>query len=407
MRKKLFLFFFVILVFPLFVCAKDDERIVLYFFHGDGCPHCAAEEEYLETIREKYPNLVIEEYEVWYHPKNASLLSKIQKTLHLRSGVPTTIIGKKAIVGFSDEGSTNKKIEKAIEYYQTEEYIDVVLQIKNGTYQDKSDKESQEDKDDKEDKEDKDSFTIKVPFFKKIDLKKASLFTSAIVIGFIDGFNPCAMWVLLFLISVLIGMKNRKRMWSLGLAFLFTSAFVYFLIMLSWIQIAVQVTTVIWIRNAIALISLIGGIIQLRSFFRHSESGCEVVDDKKRKNIFKKIRKFTSEKSFLLALVGVIGLAVSVNIVELACSAGLPLVFTELLALNKVSELAKIGYVLLYILFFLIDDLIVFFIAMISMKVTGITTKYNQYSHLLGGIIMIAIGILLIFKPGWLMFQFK
>jgi hypothetical protein len=178
--------------------------------------------------------------------------------------------------------------------------------------------------------------------------------------------------------------------------------------MLSWIQIVVKMTTVISIRRIIAIAALIGGFFQLRSFIKNKDtSGCEIVDDSKRKTIFKKIRKFTSEKSFLLALVGVIGLAVSVNIVELACSAGLPLVFTELLALNKVSELAKIGYVLLYILFFLIDDLIVFFIAMISMKVTGITTKYNQYSHLLGGIIMIAIGILLIFKPGWLMFQFK
>lgn len=396
MKKIILFFFFILLICPFSVLAKDDEAIILYFFHGDGCPHCEAENQYLDTIKDKYPNLIIKEYEVWYHPKNSLLLNKVQKKLHLGSGVPTTIIGEKTFVGFSE--NTSKKIEKAITYYQTEEYIDVVEQIKKGTYV--APKEKEKDKDE--------SYDIHIPFFKTVNLKDVSLASAAIIIGFVDGFNPCAMWVLLFLISVLIGMKNRKRMWILGLAFLFTSAFVYLLIMLSWIQIAVQITTIIWIRDLIAIISLIGGVWQFRSFLKNRKSsGCEIVDDKKRKSIFKKIRKFTSEKSFFLALIGVMGLAISVNIVEFACSAGLPLVFTELLALNKVSETLKIGYLILYIIFFLIDDLIVFFIAMVTMKVTGITTKYNQYSHLLGGIIMILIGILLLFKPGWLMFQFK
>ena len=127
----------------------------------------------------------------------------------------------------------------------------------------------------------------------------------------------------------------------------------------------------------------------------------------KRKTIFNKIKKFTHEKSSFLALVGVMGLAISVNLVELACSAGLPIVFSELLALNNVSSFMKFMYTLIYIFFFLIDDLIVFFIAMFTMKVSGISTKYNKYSHVLGGIIMLVVGILLIFKPEWLMFQFK
>ena len=216
------------------------------------------------------------------------------------------------------------------------------------------------------------------------------------------------MWVLLFLISVLIGMKDRKRMWILGLIFLLTSGLFYFLIMLSWINIVVKFTTIIWLRNIIAIIAIIGAIINLKSFFTtKDESGCDVVDEKKRKKIFQKIRKFKSEKSLLLAIIGIMGLAISVNIVELACSAGLPIVFSELLAINNVNFSMKIIYTLIYILFFMIDDFIVFFIAMLTMKVTGISTKYNKYSHLLGGIIMLLIGVLLLWKPGWLMFQFK
>ena len=398
---KKWLLLLVLFLFPYVSFAKED--VTLYFFHGDGCPHCAEESVFLEKLQKDYPNLKIEKYEVWYDEENSALLQKVQQELHIeRMGVPTTIIGDVYMVGYSEE--TANVIKRAIDFFYENEYKDVVSQIKDDTYVDDGSeseflkREAETDKD----------MTVKVPFYKKINLKKVSLTTAAVVIGLIDGFNPCAMWVLLFLISVLIGMKDKKRMWILGLAFLLTSALVYALIMLSWIQIVVKMTTVISIRRIIAIAALIGGFFQLRSFIKNKDtSGCEIVDDSKRKTIFKKIRKFTSEKSFLLALIGVMGLAVSVNLVELACSAGLPLVFTELLALNDVSSMAKFWYVLLYILFFLIDDLIVFIIAMFTMKVTGITTKYNQYSHLLGGVIMLLIGVLLLLKPEWLMFQFK
>ena len=398
---KLLLVFIITLVFPLFVNAK--EKTTLYLFHGDGCPHCAEEIKFLNSIEGKYKDLEIVKYEVWYNEENAELLKKVEEGFDIaRSGVPTTVIGDIMIQGYSS--NTASKIQRAIAFYEDHNYTDQIEKIKNGTFN----KEELKDDFSEEEKETDDSMTIKVPLLGKTNLKRVSLVSAAVIIGLIDGFNPCAMWILLFLISVLIGMKNRKRMWALGLTFLTTSAVVYMLIMLSWIEIAVKITTVIWVRNIIAVVALIGAIINIRSYIKSRKtSGCEVVDDKKRKNIISKIKKFTSEKSFILALIGVMGLAISVNLVELACSAGLPLVFTELLALNNVSNSMKFMYTLLYIVFFLIDDLIVFFIAMFTMKITGISSKYNKYSHLLGGIIMLLIGILLILKPEWLMFQFK
>ena len=401
--KRIFkLLLIIVLLFPLTVFAKDN-KIKLYLFHGDGCPHCAEEIKFLETIEKKYKNLEIVKYEVWYNEENSTLLKRVEESFELtRSGVPTNVIGDTVIQGYSE--STGTKLERAIKFYSKNNYTDQIEKIKDGSFN----KEELSDEFNKSEEKTDSSMSMKIPLIGKVNLKKVSLVTAAVVIGLVDGFNPCAMWILLFLISVLIGMKNRKRMWALGLTFLMTSALVYMLIMLSWIEIAVKITTVIWVRNIIAVVALIGAIINIRSYIKsRKDTGCEVVDDKKRKNIFKKIRKFTSEKSFILAMLGVIGLAISVNLIELACSAGLPLVFTELLALNDVSSTMKFVYTLVYILFFLIDDLIVFFIAMFTMKITGISSKYNKYSHLLGGIIMFVIGILLIFKPEWLMFQFK
>ena len=396
--KKLFLSVFLFLgIFCIPFSVLGKEKVTLYLFHGDGCPHCAEEIAFLGTIKDKYEDLEIVKYEVWYHDENSELDKKVREAFDIdHVYVPMTVIGDTVIIGFSGNGS---KIERAIQYYLEGDYTDQVAKIIDGTFEKRE--KTEEDGFSLKEKESDEEVTIGVPFFGKVNLKNVSLTTAAVLIGFIDGFNPCAMWVLLFLISVLIGMKDRKRMWILGLAFLLTSALIYLLIMLSWISIVLKITTIIWIRNVIAVVAVLGGLWNFYSYLKSSDSGCEVVDDKRRKSILK------SEKSFLLALFGIIGLAISVNLVELACSAGLPLVFTEILALNHVNATMKFVYSLLYILFFLVDDFIVFFVAMFTMKIASASTKYNKYSHLIGGIIMIVIGILLLFKPEWLMFQFK
>ena len=207
---------------------------------------------------------------------------------------------------------------------------------------------------------------------------------------------------------MLLGTKDRKKMWILGLTFLFTSAFIYLLFMVAWLNVAIKMNTVIWLRITIAIIAIIAAFINLKSFYKglKKDTGCEVVDSKKRKNIIEKIKKFTLEKSLILGLLGVMTLAVSVNFIELACSAGLPLLFTQILALNNLSKLSYMIYILIYIFFFLIDDIIVFVIAMFTLKITGISNKYSKYSHLIGGIIMLLIGLLMIIKPEWLMLNF-
>ena len=214
---------------PLAVSAEDNKEITLYFFHGDGCPHCAEEEAFLKTIENQYPNLKIEKYEVWYNKENAELLKKIETTFEIkRSGVPTNVIGDTIIIGYSS--TIGRQIERAIKFYEENDYEDVVLQIKQGTYV-KEEKETPSFEE--EEKELEEEVSIDVPFFGKMNLKNFSLTAASALIGLIDGFNPCAMWVLLFLISTLIGMKDRKRMWIIGITFLLTSALFYMIIMLS------------------------------------------------------------------------------------------------------------------------------------------------------------------------------
>ncbi len=119
-----------------------------------------------------------------------------------------------------------------------------------------------------------------------------------------------------------------------------------------------------------------------------------------------RIKNIVKEKNFILAILGVIVLAITINVIELACSAGLPVMFTQILAMNKVSKSLYVIYLLLYILFFMIDDIVIFAIAMKTFKIKAISNKYTKYSHLVGGIIMLIIGILMIVAPKILMFNF-
>jgi hypothetical protein len=139
---------------------------------------------------------------------------------------------------------------------------------------------------------------------------------------------------------------------------------------------------------------------------RKEEAGCTVVDSKKRKKLSTRMKNIMNNNSFILALLGIIVLAASVNLIELACSLGFPVIFSEILALNDITGVTKIVYLVLYILFYMIDDILVFTISMVTLNATGITNKYNKLCTLVSAIIMIIMGLLLLFKPDWLMLNF-
>ena len=386
--KKYLLVFLTILLLPFTVKAleyKDvvapiigieaSEKVTIYLFHSAKCSHCAQENIFLDEMEDEYGDKInVVRYEVSNNKNNNELFKKVDATLNNSTGlVPLTIIGEKHLVGFNSTTGTNIK-------GIVDDYLSDIVD------------------------EGETSETI-LPILGKIDMKKVSIPLVAIILGLLDGFNPCAMWILLFLISMLFNMKNKKRMWILGITFLVTSAFVYFLAMLG-LNVVLSFTAVNWVRALIGCVALVGGLININSYIKTKNDGCHIVDDSKRKKYFTKIKKFTTEQNFVLALIGVITLAASVNLVELACSAGFPAIFIEILNINNFSTFQDTLYILLYILFFLIDDLVIFTMAMTTLKLTGISTKYNRVSHLVGGLLMILMGVLLIFKPEWLMFNF-
>lgn len=399
-------FIFVFILFFMFTSVQA-KTVNIYLFHSKECGHCASLIEFLDTIQDKY-DIKIYKYEITTSKENWNKLVKAKEILkdeNEKIEVPFTVIGNEIITGFNF--ITPDSIENKIKYYSDKEYCD-----KLGVYLEKVEACEGDSPIDKEE-----SSEITLPLIGKVDAKSFSLPIISAVIGLVDGFNPCAMWVLIFLLTMLIGMKNRKKMWILGLTFIISSALVYLAIMLAWLNLVVEFTTIRALQIIIAGIALIAASFNLYNFFKtlKKDDGCTVTNKESRKKIINRVKRIVAleEESenkrkfaFLLAILGMIVLALSVNVIELACSAGLPLIFTQILAMNEVTSLARLIYILIYILAFMFDDIVIFAIAMITFKITGISTKYTKYSHLIGGIIMLIIGLLMIFKPAWIMFNF-
>ncbi len=378
-KKILFIFLLALAAFSAGSVLASEKNIDVYLFSAEGCPHCANEKEFLDKMAEKYDNLVIHEMEVTKNEKNRDLFEKTLNKLGVKSnGVPFTVIGEEYFIGFSSEETTGIKIENAIK------------------------KEIDNFEGDEVSKPAVDK--IKLPIFGEISIRSVSLPVLTILIGTIDGFNPCSMWVLIFLISLLLGMEDRRRMWILGITFIVSSSAVYFLFMTAWLNLLLFLGFIFWVRIVIGLVALISGIYYLKDFYTNKEGACKVDGGGKKKKVFDKLREIVHDKTFWLAFVGIILLAFAVNLVELICSAGFPAVYTQVLTLSDIPTWQYYSYILFYIFFFMLDDIIVFFFAMFTLKTVAISGKYSRLSRLIGGILMLILGILLVLKPEWLMF---
>ena len=262
--KKIKLVIFSLFISLMFISnIRAEENLVnLYLFYSNTCSHCEAEMKLLDELQEDYDNLRIYKYEI-SEDKNSLLLSKVSEMFNTNvTGVPFTIIGEKTFFGYSEENS-KKKFVGTIEYYSSHGYVDKVGEYLGNelpTYEINNNDITVD-----EYIKDYGEYNFNIPIIGTVSTKDLTLPLIAIIMGFIDGVNPCAMWVLLFLISMLIGMHDRKKMFILGGAFLLTSALIYFFIMLAWLNIAVLVTKITIIRLVIAIIALLGGLYNLYS----------------------------------------------------------------------------------------------------------------------------------------------
>ncbi|OQA30040.1 MAG: hypothetical protein BWY57_03090 [Betaproteobacteria bacterium ADurb.Bin341] len=378
--------------FFLWAPAAQAEQVTtadLHIFWSKGCPHCEHALAFLAPLERTTPGLRVIRYEVGSrHPENLRLLTELaQKHGIEQPGVPFIVLGDEVFVGYQDDTTTGQMLKTRIQaclLAGCATHLNATAPTPAPIAADRL------------------PTSVELPLFGKVDLRQLSFPVLTIVLAAADGFNPCAMWVLVFLVGLSLGIKNRLRRWLLGGTFIAASALVYYLIMAAWLNTLFLLGAIFWLRTGIALLALVMGGLSLRDFFRNDPT-CKVTAAPARRAILDKLKQLALSASLPLALIGITLLAFAVNIVELLCSAGIPAVYTQYLALSRLSAWQHYGYLGLYVLVFMANELIIYFLAMLTLEIKDIGQRFTRWSKLAGGIVLLVLGALMLLKPEWIM----
>ena len=245
--------------------AAGEQPVNIYLFWTKGCPHCALEKEFLAKIAGQDKQLKIITFELIESRAHRELFKKVVEELRANvSGVPFTVVGERYLIGWLDEDSTGALIVQAVAEARRTQAPDVVARLRaQPAPAMPGEKKAIPEK-------------LPLPFFGEVEIKYLSLGLITLIIGALDGFNPCAMWVLVFLINLLLGMEDRRKMWILGGAFIAASAIIYFLFMTAWLNFLIFVGFIIWVRIAIGLAALLAGCYNLREYFTNRAGVCQL-----------------------------------------------------------------------------------------------------------------------------------
>lgn len=342
----------------------------IYVFYGEECSHCKDFEKYLsENILKDYPEIKVERLEVWHNSENyqkmLSLLS--ERGIKARS-VPTVVVGHQVFVGYASDELSGTEIKKSIyDLYCIDEQVE--------------------------------ERSLQIPLVGAVNISSLSVPVLTIVLGLIDGFNPCAMWALVALITILIATKDRKKILLVGTIFLLSSWLIYYLFMVFYLNTFKFLAFATFIRYIIGALAIFAGAWYLNEFRTYQPGICKVTSSKKQKSILEKMKAVANRKSLILIILGVIALAVSVNMIEMVCSIGLPVIYTQILSLSNLPAWQHYLYLALYNTLYMADDIIVFVIAAKTLNFVQLNHKYDRAMKLVGGLLIIALGLILIFRP--------
>lgn len=374
-----------------------DTTIVVFL--REGCAHCADEEVFLDELVLTRKDITVTKYRL-ENEAERKIWADFTDRLQISKVTPITVIGTAYLIGFDTQETTGKEILKLVEKAQQN---NTATDIHSSGIQPAEAISATCPEDGSVPCTVIEEPSVSVPFIGKINTDKYPLIILSALLGFFDGFNPCAMWVLVTFLIILLQVGSRKKMLLFAGTFVLAEAIMYFLILTVWYKTWDFVKLDEVVTPLVGIIAIGGGIFFLREWWK-KELVCKVTDLSQRKKMRDRITELASSKFTFLTLIGILAIAFSVNIIEFACSIGIPQAFTKILELNQLPLGSSLGYIAVYILFYMIDDFMVFGIALYGADKLALTTKYSKLSNLIGGIVMILLGLLLIFHPSFLYF---
>ena len=345
----------------------------VHFFYLPGCSQCEDQEPFNERLASTYPSI-----QLTYHDATESQEAALLSQMFADFGtgdeeveLPVTIFGGLIFAGWDSEETTGLEIENALQ------------QCLEGSCPETAGQEPGDE--------------LNLPIFGKIKPSAYSLHSLAIILGLVDGFNPCAMWVLAYLISLIATLRDRRRVWIIVGSFVFASGVLYFLFMTAWLNAFLLIGYSRPLTIGIGLVALGGGIINIREFIKTKGAiVCEVGGAETKKKTMSRMERIVSSPLTAATIAGIIALAFVVNSIEFVCSAAIPAVFTHILSLRNLPTFQYYSYIGLYVLFFMLDDLIIFSSAAFAIN-SRWGDRYAKYCRPVGGTLLVVLGAFLLF----------
>ena len=390
----------------------ESEDVTVYMFGRDDCSFCLAEKLYFEGLVERDPHVSFEYLNVLTEDESARLFGEVARKHGISLVTPTTVIGPVVLQGFNGAETTGKKIESAIAITRQSDIKTINDHIERAPEQDGITIDGACDPDHGGISCDVtltgvvgSGYEFDLPFIGVVDLQSFSLFSLAAVLGTVDGFNPCAMWVLITFLVLLSQVGDRKKMILVAGIFILAEAIMYNLILNVWFTAWDFVALDHIVTPLVGGLAMGGGLFFLYRYVKNRNQPliCDITDLEQQGKTESRIRKLISQPVTLATLASVIVIAFSVNIIEFACSIGIPQAFTKILEINQLSFFEAQWYVLIYTIGYMIDDLVVFGLAIWGFsKLQSHGHKYSQLSLVIGGVLMLVLGAVLIFDPSLL-----
>ncbi|MDT8316594.1 MAG: hypothetical protein RQ824_01225 [bacterium] len=243
---------------------------------------------------------------------------------------------------------------------------------------------------------------LTLPLLGEIDPKSVSLPFFTIVIAALDSFNPCAFFVLLFLLSLLVHARSRRRMIFIGSVFILFSGIIYFLFMAAWLNIFMAIGSVSTVTTAGGIAALLIGIINIKDFFLFRQGVSLSIPESAKPKLFARMRGLLMADSLSVLVSGTVMLAIAANAYEALCTAGFPMVYTRVLTLQEMPPSSYYRYLVFYNIVYVTPLALIVAVMTTALGARKMTEWQGRKLKLISGLMMASLGVILMLAPALL-----
>lgn len=363
------------------------EAVEIEVFVREGCPHCADAKIFLEKLRQERPGLVVTVRDVMREPGSLRRLEELMsRTPGGAVSVPAFVIRGELLVGFVDEATTGERIRTLVSGSAPAAPGGAGGKCPIGEELPCADASVTPE-----------AGTITLPWIgATLRVEDVGLPVFTIAIGLVDGFNPCSMWVLVLMISMLASVGDRRRMLAIAGTFVLVEGIAYYAFMAAWLNLFLLIGISRTSEVVLGLIALAAGLVHVKDFFAFGRGISLSIPAAAKPGIYQRMRRLLHEQSLAMAVAGTVVLAVLVQLVELLCTSGLPALFTRILTLRQLDPWTYYGYLLLYNAMYMLDDVIILAIGVATLSQKRLQEKEGRLLKLVSGLVMVALGVYLV-----------